>query len=329
MSASAPGKLMLYGEHAVVYGYPCIVTAVDRRIEVTASATDDSKLTIATQTLDSPFVSPLNAILPSDALPKDVRFVATAVRKLLECSGKKLPGLAIETKRQFHHEYGLGSSSAVTVATVKAVAELLGLGLSDGDIFAISFATVREAQKGIGSGFDVAAATFGGTLRYVPGESAPRQIDCELPLFVVYSGIKASTTALVGKVAELKRSNQALAESFFRQSAEIVDKACHALDSAEFELAGSLMTANQHILQMLAVSSDSLDIMIAAAKLRGAWGAKLSGAGGGDCIIGLASDAKLAQIEAAMQICQTQFVPGLEWLALATGVPGVRIEMEA
>ncbi len=319
---------MLYGEHAVVYGYPCIVTTVDRRITVQVTATDSGKLSIMTDALATPFETDIGRILPSDQLPKPVRFVATAIRKLLEQSGCRPNGLQIVTKRQFHHEYGLGSSSAVTVAAIKACASLLGVALSEEAIFELGFATVLEVQDQRGSGFDVASATYGGTICYERGKSLPTRLERPLPLFVVYSGIKASTTALVGQVAALKQQQAALVDSYFSQSAAIVERAFRAIDSAEFDRAGQLMGENQRLLNALGVSTDSLDMLIAAANLSGAWGSKLSGAGGGDCIIGFADNRPMSQIEAAMKLCKQHFVPELEWLALPTAVPGVQLEAQ-
>src|SRR3989339_1555948 len=147
IKASAPGKLMLFGEHAVVYGYPCIVTTVSSRIYVEVEKSNEFKI-------DAPQV-------------KDLKFVQETVK--LFCEKYKVDNkILINTYSDFSSEYGFGSSSAVTVATILALSKLYKIKISKKEVFDLGYKVTLNIQ-GVGSGFDIAAATFCGTLYFVTG----------------------------------------------------------------------------------------------------------------------------------------------------------------
>ena len=166
ITTSAPGKLMLMGDHAVVYDRPCLVTAVDHRMKVTVSRASDSMLT-----LNAPDVDMTNYQCSIDELaqntPKAAQFVEYAVRNFFQtfCVNS---GLAITSQSDFSSKFGFGSSSAVTVATIKALGELFNVEMTNKELFNLSYKTILDIQ-GKGSGFDVAAAVFGGTLYFITG----------------------------------------------------------------------------------------------------------------------------------------------------------------
>src|SRR3989344_1439341 len=183
ITVSAPGKLMLLGEHAVVYGHPCIVTAMDTRMRVSVSVNGDK-----TNTINAPQV-------------KECRFVQESIK--LFCKKFNLhQHIKIHTAGDFSHQVGLGSSSAVTVATVKALSDLFDKKLTTKEIFDLSY-QVTIAIQGVGSGFDIAAAVCGGTLFYVYGGKIIKPLKTEqLSLVIGYSGIKADTPSLIRRVRE-------------------------------------------------------------------------------------------------------------------------------
>src|SRR4030043_356399 len=163
-TASAPGKLMLFGEHAVVHGYPCIVTAVDQRIDVT-------------------------------------------------------------TKSDFSSRFGFGSSSAVTVAFAKALTILYGIELSKKELFNLCYRAVLDVQ-GVGSGFDIASAIWGGTIYYIPPAKVVRAVDIDsIPLVVGYTGIKADTPTLIRMVQQMYAAEPARVEKIFIGMEQITNKA--------------------------------------------------------------------------------------------------------
>lgn len=319
ISVSAPGKLMLLGEHAVVYNRPCLVTAVDQRMNLTAEIQDNDNFE-----LEAPDVKVLNYKKPLSELgkgdiPKGAKFVEIAVRNIFEKFGLN-KGLRIATMSEFSSQFGFGSSSASTVCTVKAVSEILGLNLSNKEIFDLSFKTVLDIQ-GKGSGFDVAAAVYGGTLYFVTGGKTiePLKIST-LPLLVGYSGIKADTATLINKVKEAFAGKEKRLEEIYNQISVLVERAKTALLIKSWQEFGQLMNQNQEYLRELGVSIEKLDNMIKASLNAGAYGAKLSGAGGGDCITALASEDKRENVEKAITKA------GGEILKVHTNAEGVRIE---
>ncbi|MEK7450971.1 MAG: hypothetical protein AAB662_03490, partial [Patescibacteria group bacterium] len=199
ITVSAPGKLMLLGEHAVVYDHPCLVAAVDQRMRATVETLDVLEFQLEAEDVKvTGYKKPLSELGQGD-IPKGAKFVEIALKNINEKYPLKF-GLKITTKSEFSSQFGFGSSSASTVCTIKAVSEILGLNLSKKEIFDLAFKTVLDIQ-GKGSGFDVAAAVYGGTLYFVTGGKVIEPLDIKsLPLIVGYSGVKADTVTLMNQV---------------------------------------------------------------------------------------------------------------------------------
>ncbi|OGK42639.1 mevalonate kinase [Candidatus Roizmanbacteria bacterium RIFCSPLOWO2_01_FULL_35_13] len=301
IKTSAPGKLMLMGEHAVVYGYPCIVTAVDKRLYVEAEIFNKKEDEIVTPQV------------------KESRFVLETLAYFRE-RFKIHRHIKITTKGDFSHNVGLGSSSAVTVATFSALSSLFNLNLTKKEIFDLSY-TVTLKIQGVGSGFDIAAATYGGTLYFVKGGKIIEPLEINsIPLVVGYSGIKADTPYYVRKVAEAFKDRKSEMVTIFIQIADLVNKAKKSLTEKDYLTLGKLMTNDQSFLKKLGVSITQLDEMIKSALDSGAYGAKLSGAGGGDCMIALVAEEKRSVVEKAIKKV------GGEIINVKNNAEGVRIE---
>lgn len=315
---SAPGKLMLFGEHAVVYGKPCIVTAVNQRMRVRIITTKDLVIE-----LTAPEVEIKNfradITIPLNELPKGARFVFTAVKNFFK-EYKVSSGLMIETKSDFSSSFGFGSSSAVTVCVVKGLTEIFGIKISNKKLFDICYKTVLDVQ-GVGSGFDIAAAIWGGTLYFVGGGKKITQISKgSLPLIVGYTGVKADTATLVKKVAELKKLRPKLVNSIFESIVLIVENAKKLLENGDYEELGNLANLNQGFLDALGVNTSELSSLIYATREAGAFGAKLSGAGGGDCMIAFCPNSKKIKVQNSIKKA------GGTVIQIQTNAPGVKIE---
>lgn len=319
ITVSAPGKLMLFGEHAVVYGRPCIVIAVGQRMKATVELTEKPIFQ-----LEAPDVSVTNyekAIeeVGFGEIPKGAKFVEVAVKNFLD----KYPfggGVKVETKSEFSSEFGFGSSSASTVCVVKALAELTGAKLDQKAIFDLAYKTVLDIQ-GKGSGFDVAAAIFGGTLYFVTGGKVIEPLNINhLPLIVGYTGLKFDTVALINEVSKKAEKYPQVIENVYSQIEKLVESAKIALLNKDWLSLGEIMNFNEGLLSALGVEGKKLADMIYAARDAGAYGAKLSGAGGGDCMIAIAPDEKVRGVKDAITKANGQVID------VETNVEGVRVE---
>ncbi len=319
VEVSAPSKLMLFGEHAVVYGRPCIVTAVDHRMRVMVEVTDGNNLELYAPDVDIiGYIERISNLGRREA-PKGTRFVSIAVRNFFKSFGIK-SGLKVETKSDFSSEFGFGSSSAVTVGVIKALSEVFGKPLDNKKIFSLSYKTILDVQ-GIGSGFDVAAAIWGGTIYFITGGKKVEPLPVgELPLVVGYTGIKADTPTLVRQVADFYKKNKKQVEKIFDSIEDIVNEGKKSLLSRDYKKLGKLMDQNQKLLDKLGVSSPELENLISATKKVGAYGGKLSGAGGGDCMIALVPSIKRESLKVEIEKA------GGKVIRAKTNSEGVRVE---
>lgn len=319
VTVSAPGKLMLLGEHAVVYNRPCLVTAVGQRMRATVTLLDSLEFQLEASDVQVTNYKKLLSDLGNGEIPKGAKFVEIAIKNFND----KFPlkgGVRVETASEFSSKLGFGSSSASTVCVIKALAELTGNKLNNKEIFDLAYKAVLDIQ-GKGSGFDVAAAIYGGTLYFETGGKVIEPLDIDgLPLVIGYSGVKADTVTLLNQVSELSNKHPEMVEGIYNQMRDLVEKAKVAILAKNLKELGHLMTKDQDLLKKLGVSTGKLDAMVGASCEAGAYGAKLSGAGGGDCMIALVDK----QTETVVQRQVEQ--KGGEIIYVATGVEGVRTE---
>lgn len=320
VTVSAPGKLMLFGEHAVVYDRPCLVTAVDQRMRATVEVIDESVFRLdAPDVQISGYQKPMSELGVGE-VPKGVKFVEFAVKNF--CAKYPMPnGIKITTISEFSSLFGFGSSSASTVCVVKALAELSEKKFTNKQLFDIAYKTVLDVQ-GKGSGFDVAAAIYGGTLYFVTGGKIIEPLTIhDMSLVIGYTGVKADTVTIMDQVKEKMKANPERVDRIYDAIAKLTNDAKQKMIEGDWERVGKFMDFNQEYLRDLGVSSEKLEELISAAKGAGAYGAKLSGAGGGDCMIALADKEHKDEVEKAIGVAGGQVIH------IATGAEGVRVEV--
>lgn len=290
--SSAPGKVYLFGEHAVVYGEPAVPCAIERRATVEVTARSDGRLRVdaGDLTLDGFTVEYGGDSAPDVAVSQSLVEAATgyvdgAVAQAREAADAPDIGFDVEIESEIPLGAGLGSSAAVVVAGIDAATRELGVSLTPAELATRAYRVEHEVQNGEASRADTFCSAMGGAVR-VEGEDC-RQLDTpNLPFVIGYDGGAGDTGELVAGVRAL-RAEYDFAADTVKAIGDLVRQGERALDDGDFDELGRLMDVNHGLLSALGVSSRSLDAMVWAAREAGARGAKLTGAGGGGCIVAL------------------------------------------
>ena len=275
--ASAPGTLMLLGEHAVLQGAKALVLAVDKRIRVRLSPQSARMVRI-----DSALGSYESSL---DLLREDerFRFVLAAIGQFKE----RVPsGFSLTIDSDFSHQLGLGSSAAVTVAVLAVLNYWLEQRCDPQQLFAHARRAMLEVQ-GRGSGADLAAAIEGGLVTYQ--QQGEWQGIAELPeVGLYYSGYKLKTPLVLQRVAAASERLPLLYEELYRLMGLCAEQACEAAKNADWPQLGRLMNIYQGLMDALGVNDAKLSEMVYTLRQSDrVLGAKISGSGLGDCVISL------------------------------------------
>ncbi len=318
-TSSAPGKIYLFGEHAVVYGEPAVPCAIERRARVTVEQREDSHLRVHADDLSLDGFTVEYSGATDEAPDIDVSesliqaamgYVDAAVRQARDAADAPDAGFDITIESDIPLGAGLGSSAAVTVAGIDAATRELGVELEAEEIADRAFQAEYEVQEGQASRADTFCSAMGGAVR-VEGNDC-RAIDApDLPIVVGFDGGAGDTGELVAGVREL-RDTYGFAADTVAAIGDIVREGERSLAEDDVERLGELMDFNHGLLEALGVSSRSLDNMVWAARDAGAYGAKLTGAGGGGCIVAL-DDSE--ETETALRFtpgCEETFRAGLD-----------------
>lgn len=294
--ASAPGKLMLLGDHAVVYDHPCIVTAVNQRLYVETEKQEPALLTLKAPDLGLQKYEKALSQLGTGPLPKPVQFIENVYKRFLE-KYPQTSGVTVQTRSDFSSTFGFGSSSAVSTAFAFSLFKLYEIPFTNQELFDLCYRAVLDVQ-GVGSGFDIASAIWGGTLLYKRGASVLEKVSVkQLPIIVVYTGIKADTPTIVRQVGEQYKQDPQGVEALFSLSEEDVFAGKSALEKGDWKALGQIFSHSQELLEKLHVSSESIQQSCSALVESGCFGAKLSGAGIGDCVLGVSSPEQLEELK--------------------------------
>jgi mevalonate kinase len=297
--ASAPAKVILFGEHFVVYGEPSIVLAIDKRAYATVDLREDKRIRVSSTNLGFAGYFDEGSFKVERGEPKEVRVrfevIKLAIDKVLRLSNDN-SGLNVEINSTVPVSAGLGSSAAVIAAVTAATASLLKTKISKEDIFRIACET-ENLVHGTTSGVDPAISTFGGALLFQTDTGfKPLEVQTDIPLVVGETGVERSTRVQVEKVRSMAENYPTIFEHLQKAAREIVLRAIDAIKENDLNTLGRLMDVNQALLTAIGVSDESLERLINASRKVGGLGAKLTGAGGGGCMIALAKNEKLEDV---------------------------------
>jgi len=287
--ARAFGKVILLGEHSVVYGHPAIAAALDRG--VTASGTTS----LADDAVDELLVAPWAVRTQPDAALDGAPSLGRAFAAVLASYASERPRVRVEAEVAIPGGSGLGCSAALGVAVVRAIDEALGETRSVDDDIARSLLWERVFH-GQPSGVDNAMAAAGGLALFVKGAPLlPLLARRALHLVVGDSGEASTTKSMVDSVARQHAQVPEKTRQTFEAIAAIVRNGKLAIEGGDLRGLGQLMNMNQWLLAGLMLSTPKLEDMCGAARDAGALGAKLTGGGGGGCMIALCADAAAAE----------------------------------
>ncbi len=313
VTSSAPGKVYLFGEHAVVYGEPAVPCAIEQRARVTAERRADGLSVHTTDLALDGFTVEYSGdasghpdIDVSDSLVEAAMgYVNEAVEQARDAAEAPEAGFEITIESDIPLGAGLGSSAAVAVAAIDAATRQLGVALTREELADRAYRVEHTVQDGQASRADTFCSTMGGAVR-VEGDDC-RTIDApELPFVVGYDGGAGDTGALVADVRDLRDSYDFAADTV-GAIGDIVRSGEQALVEGDVAEVGRLMDFNHGLLSALGVSSRSLDAMVWAARDAGALGAKLTGAGGGGCIVALDETSETATALDYTPDCERSF----------------------
>jgi mevalonate kinase len=265
---SAPGKVFLFGEHAVVFGKPGVAMAIRPRVYVTVRRAK------RTTEVKSPYLE--------------------------ECFQQMGVQGTLYIRSLLPSASGLGSSAAVTVATLCAINDEFGLGHTREEVSRIAFEIEKKVQKGRASPTDTYVSSFGGLV--LIGPAAKRRLPPQnFPLVIGNTGISHNTSRMVEMVATFRKNNTEIALPIFEAIEGTTRKALHSLNNPK-EL-GYLMDINHALLEALGVGHPVLSKLVLSARAAGAFGAKLTGAGGGGCMIALCPSRLRSRVAGAIKAC--------------------------
>ena len=294
IESSAPGKVILFGEHAVVYGKPAIAVPVTEvQVIVTAEpAPLGSGLTLVASNLDKSFR--LSTASQDEPL-------AAAARFTLAHLSVPEPDATLIISSTIPIAGGLGSGTAVSTAIVRTLARFLDRPLKTVEVSALVF-KVEKIHHGTPSGIDNTVIAYEQPVYFVRGQPIQRlNVITPFTLLIGNTGTRSPTKKAIEHVRRGRKRDPARYDALFDQIGDIVDEAHQAIEAGDVDALGPLMDDNHELLIKVGVSSPKLDKLVEAARFAGAMGAKLSGAGRGGNMIALVEDDVAEEVAEALK----------------------------
>ena len=278
-TSSAPGKVILFGEHFVVYGARAVLCAIDRRISVTAQTTRDDSITIRSNIGD--LTGPTNA--ESSEIDSPLRPLFHLAKNSIQ-RNDHAGGISIRVKSDIPSGMGLGSSSACCVAGASAVSSLFEK-LDRNEILRLAI----DAEKTVhfdSSGADCTACMHGGIMVYSKDGFTRLNQSPDFKLVIANSNMEHSTRIMVSGVRQFMEQDKDRFSNMCDAEDRLIEHALFLLEKNDLAGLGQCMRKNQELLEEMGVSNDTLGAMVAAAN-ETSFGSKITGAGGGGCILAL------------------------------------------
>lgn len=277
----ANGKVILFGEHAVVHGYSALASAIDRGVCVTCRQRSGDAW------LEAPGILTAGPLFGKSRSP-----VRLALQRVFELVGAPKEGITVEVDGDLPPGKGLGSSAALGIAALRSVSRAIGRTLEEPELLDLGH-QVEQLFHGLPSGLDHTVATRGGVLRFRRGHPPLIETIAFVKTFhfvLLDSGEVGPTSLQVSSVLSQLEDDRDRVTAAFEAIERLVDQGVAALQAGDGEGLAIAMNKNHTLLQELRVSTARLDELVAFARAAGATGAKLTGAGGGGMVLALCLD---------------------------------------
>ena len=293
-TSSASGKIILFGEHAVVYGRPALAVPVTQ-VHADVDVVDSPRPGIWIEAPDVNLQAELNTLASDHP-------IASVIHNFLFLSRvSRFPNLEINLRSTIPVASGLGSGAAVTVALTRALAAHLNHPMTDEEVNAFTY-EIEKLHHGTPSGIDNTVVTYARPVYFVKAQPIETlKVGKPFTIVIANTGISAPTKESVGDVRRLWMNDRSRWETIFDKIGEIAFTARRAIEAGRPELLGELMNENHAVLMTLTVSSPELDKLVEAARSAGALGAKLSGGGRGGNMIALVAPEKAETVSQALK----------------------------
>jgi len=284
--ASAPGKVILFGEHFVVYGVKAILCSINKRVTVTAEKISERKISINSE-IGNIVLEPNKLISEINSPLKPFYYLANKIIK------NQNTGIQINIDSEIPLGAGLGSSSACCVAGAAAIFKLFGE-ISKKEILEHAI----EAEKTIfenTSGADCTVCTYGGIMEYDKKQGFKKiENEPNFHLVIVNSNIKHSTESMVSKVKQFEIENREEFTKLSHQESKLVKDVLKLLKENNTAEIGEKINQNQEYLETIGISNNELRKMIKIGQ-KSSFGAKITGSGGGGCIFAITNESNLEE----------------------------------
>ena len=282
--ASAPGKVILFGEHFVVYGVKAILCSINKRVTVTAEKINERKISINSDIGDL-VLEPNKSILEINSPLKPFYYLAN---KAIE---NQNTGIQIKIDSEIPLGVGLGSSSACCVAGAGAIFKLFG-DISKEEILELAIEAERTIFENT-SGADCTVCVYGGIMEYDKKQGFKKiEDEPNFQLVIANSNIEHSTESMVLKVKEFKNKNKEKFSRLLNQESKLVEEVLELLKKNNTKELGRKINENQKYLENIEISNNQLRNMIKIGQ-KSSFGAKITGSGGGGCIFTITDESNL------------------------------------
>ncbi len=282
--ASAPGKVILFGEHFVVYGVKAILCSINKRVTVTAEKTTDKKIFINSE-IGNLILEPNKSISEINSPLKPFYYLANKVIKNQDT------GIQIKIDSEIPLGVGLGSSSACCVAGAAAIFKLFG-DISKEEILELAIEAERTIFENT-SGADCTVCVYGGIMEYDKKQGFKKiEDEPNFQLVIANSNIEHSTESMVSEVKAFTIKNKEEFSKLLEQELELVEDVLKLLKENNTIKLGEKINQNQKYLETIGISNNQLRKMIEIGQ-KTSFGAKITGSGGGGCIFAITDESNL------------------------------------